>query len=115
MTPIKWLRRLCAGSILGLGVALLPASASAVTTYSCSGTTVVLCTGFTTEASGLNANFKIEKPAVWNGTLVLYSHGYNASIPTAGDVGDAYTGAWLLGHGYALAGSAYATAGWSLQ
>ena len=110
-----WLRRLCAGSILGLGLALLPASASAVTTISCSGTTVVLCTGHTTESSGLNSNFKIEKPAIWNGTLVLYSHGYNPSIPSAPDAGDPYTGAWLLSHGYALAGSAYATAGWSLQ
>jgi pimeloyl-ACP methyl ester carboxylesterase len=115
MTPTVWLRRLCAGSILGLVLALLPASASAVTTYSCSGTTVVLCTGFTTEASGLNANFKIEKPAVWNGTLVLYSHGYAFGASPLRDVGDDATGAWLLSHGYALAGSSYATSGWALQ
>ena len=63
----------------------------------------------------MNANFKFEKPAIWNGTLVLYSHGYNPAIPDPGDAGDPYTGAWLLGHGYALAGSAYARGGWSLQ
>ncbi len=113
--PAAWLRRLCVGSILGLGLALLPASASAGTTFSCNVATVVVCTGYTTESSGFTANFKIEKPMIWNGTLVLYSHGYGPSIPSAQDAGDAYTGAWLLGHGYALAGSAYATAGWSLQ
>ena len=117
MTPTTWLRRLCAGSILGLGLALLPASASATTTIACSGTTVVLCTGHTTEVSGLDANFKIEKPAVWNGTLVLYSHGYDSfTVPLPPqDAGDPYTGGWLLSHGYAIAGSAYARAGWSLQ
>ena len=116
MTPTVWLRRLCAGSILGLVLALLPASAAAaVTTVNCTVAPVVVCTGHTIEASGLPANFMIEKPASWNGTLVLYSHGYGAAIPDAADAGDIYTGGWLLAHGYALAGSAYATGGWSLQ
>lgn len=114
-TPAAWLRRLCLGSILGLGLALLPASASAAPSITCSGTTVVLCTGQTTEASGLNAKFMIEKPAVWNGTLVLYSHGYAFGASPLRDVGDLATGAWLLSHGYALAGSSYARSGWALQ
>ena len=54
-------------------------------------------------------------PGAWNGTPYLYSHGYvtpGASNP-AQDVGDPVTGAWMLAHGYALAGSSYSTTGWS--
>lgn len=63
------------------------------------------------------AAYLIQVPTPWNGTLVLYSHGYvvpGASNP-ATDVGDAATGSWLLAHGYALAGSAYSTTGWAIQ
>ncbi len=77
-----------------------------------------LCTGATPEAnSALTAKYQIELPAHWNGTLVLYSHGYNSfTVPLAPqDAGDPVTGAYLLSQGYALAGSAYARAGWSLQ
>ncbi|HTT55302.1 MAG TPA: hypothetical protein VMH35_28255 [Streptosporangiaceae bacterium] len=63
------------------------------------------------------ATDEIQCPAgAWNGTLFLYSHGYvvpGAANP-AQDVGDPVTGAWLLGHGYALAGSSYATTGWAI-
>lgn len=63
------------------------------------------------------AKYVIDVPAGWNGTLVLYSHGYVApgSANPATDVGDPVTKAWLLGHGYALAGSSYATTGWAIQ
>ena len=63
------------------------------------------------------AKYKLEVPPSWNGTLVLYSHGYvtPGSANPATDVGDPVTGAWLLGHGYALAGSSYATTGWAIQ
>ena len=62
------------------------------------------------------ATYLIEVPANWNGTLFLYSHGYvvpGTSNP-AMDVGDPVTGAWMLSHGYALAGSSYATTGWAV-
>ena len=36
-----------------------------------------------------------------------------ASNP-AQDAGDPVTGAWMLGHGYALAGSSYASTGWAI-
>jgi pimeloyl-ACP methyl ester carboxylesterase len=63
------------------------------------------------------ATYLIQVPDSWNGTLVLYSHGI--VIPgnpnPARDVGDPLTGQFLLGHGYALAGSSYATTGWAVQ
>jgi pimeloyl-ACP methyl ester carboxylesterase len=64
------------------------------------------------------AAYEIQCPnGTWNGTLFLYSHGYvvPGSANPAQDVGDPITGAYLLGHGYALAGSSYATTGWAIQ
>ena len=63
------------------------------------------------------ANYVIDIPAGWNGTLVLYSHGYvtPGSPLTAMDAGDPATGAYLLASGYALAGSSYSQTGWALQ
>ncbi len=63
------------------------------------------------------ADYKIEVPANWNRTLLLYSHGYvtPGSANPARDVGDPATGAALLAQGYALAGSSYRTTGWALE
>jgi pimeloyl-ACP methyl ester carboxylesterase len=63
------------------------------------------------------AAYKIEVPVDWNGDLVLYSHGYviPGSANPAQDVGDLATGAYLLGQGYALAGSSYRTTGWAIH
>ena len=78
-------------------------------------------TGAVTTATGTlpdQAAYKIECPAgTWNGTLFLYSHGYVApgSANPAQDAGDPVTANWLLGHGFALAGSSYATTGWAIQ
>ena len=63
------------------------------------------------------ATYLIQVPANWNGTLFLYSHGYvvpGTSNP-ATDVGDPITGAWMLRHGYALAGSSYVNGGWDIS
>jgi len=63
------------------------------------------------------ARYLIQVPSKWNGTLVLYSHGYvipGFSNP-AEDVGDPITGGYLLAHGYALGGSSYASTGWAIQ
>jgi pimeloyl-ACP methyl ester carboxylesterase len=64
-----------------------------------------------------NAAFLIEIPADWNGTLVLYSHGYVApgSENPARDAGDPVTHDFLLAQKYALAGSAYASTGWAVK
>jgi pimeloyl-ACP methyl ester carboxylesterase len=63
------------------------------------------------------AKYLIQVPSNWNGTLVLYSHGYvvPGSSNPAEDVGDPITGAYLLANGYALGGSSYATTGWAFQ
>jgi pimeloyl-ACP methyl ester carboxylesterase len=63
------------------------------------------------------ATYVIDVPAKWNGTLLLYSHGYVApgSANPAQDVGDPLTGGFMLAAGYALAGSSYATTGWAVQ
>ncbi|MEP7106141.1 MAG: alpha/beta hydrolase, partial [Chloroflexota bacterium] len=63
------------------------------------------------------AGYSIEVPPRWNGTLFLYAHGYvvpggsNAAIAAPGpDVSS-----WLLGHGYAIAGSSYSSTGWAVE
>jgi pimeloyl-ACP methyl ester carboxylesterase len=86
-----------------LGLSLERAEASGVKTYK------------GTFSDG--AAYLIEVPSNWNGTLVLYSHGYvvpGFSNPAV-DVGDPITGAYLLANGYALGGSSYATTGWAIQ
>ena len=63
------------------------------------------------------ATWLIEKPANWNGTLVLYGHGMRApgEDNPAVDAPDEITGSFLLDHGYALAGSSYATTGFAME
>jgi pimeloyl-ACP methyl ester carboxylesterase len=101
------LRRLCTAAIAAVGLALLPVGASAAP---------ISVSTTATDAFGLTFKYKIDVPDPWNGTLVLYSHGYTfgPSNP-AEEVGDSATGSWLLNHGYALAGSSYSTTGWALQ
>jgi len=63
------------------------------------------------------ATYLIEVPAQWNGTLLLYSHGYvppGAANP-AQDVGDPGTRLFLLENGFALAGSSYPSTGWAVH
>jgi pimeloyl-ACP methyl ester carboxylesterase len=91
----------------------------------CSAMLLLLYVGVA-EASGVKtykgkfadgATYLMQVPSNWNGTLVLYSHGYVVpGFPNpADDVGDPITGAYLLANGYALAGSSYATTGWAIQ
>ena len=109
--------RKLAGIALAAGLAIggLTASTAAAATSSCGGSGAVSTLNATLQDG---ATYKIECPAgAWNGTLYLYSHGYvvpGASNP-ATDVGDPVTGAWMLAHGYALAGSSYASTGWAIQ
>jgi pimeloyl-ACP methyl ester carboxylesterase len=60
--------------------------------------------------------YKIEVPANWNGTLLLFSHGtVRPGMPNpARDTSDAAAGSWLLNRGFALAGSATSRTGYAL-
>jgi pimeloyl-ACP methyl ester carboxylesterase len=70
------------------------------------------------------AKYEIEMPRTWNGTLLLFSHGYRptqpappqfAPVPTdAQDAPSRAVASALLAKGYALAGSAFATNGWAV-
>ena len=53
-------------------------------------------------------------PPDWNGTLLLWSHGYAPALPPAEDAPRAHRAA-LLAAGYALAGSSFADPGWALE
>lgn len=71
----------------------------------------------TTSATVGGVAYRVEVPESWNGTLLLFSHGY--IVPghpnPAVDAPDRTTADYLLARGYALAGSAYASTGWAVQ
>lgn len=60
---------------------------------------------------------QVEMPARWNGTLLLFSHGYvvPGSQPLASDAPTPSTHDWLLAHGYALAGASFRNSGWAVE
>ncbi len=89
------------------------------------GCDTVACTG---EING--AAYEIVMPATWNGTLLIYSHGYRpaepfppnfnpvvtTATPVPGwDSGEKGLGEALLERGYALAGSSYSSNGWAVE
>lgn len=92
--------RVCALAVLLLAglVAISPTAAAAVTRQTYTGTID-------------GAAYRVETPDDWNGTLILFSHGYMPAgvefppgIPLANR---AETEQWLLDNGYALAGSEF--------
>ncbi|MHB1594167.1 MAG: alpha/beta hydrolase family protein [Streptosporangiaceae bacterium] len=102
-------------AVLLAGLAVSGSTAASASQASCPAPIVpgdtVLCGAL---ADG--ATYLMEVPPHWNKTLFLYSHGYVApgSSNPAQDVGDPVTGGWLLSHGYAIAGSSYASTGWAI-
>ncbi|MFL6141299.1 MAG: alpha/beta hydrolase [Labedaea sp.] len=62
------------------------------------------------------AQWVADVPADWNGTLILYSHGYNPTPNNpARNSPDPQTAAALLARGYALVGSSYERSGWTMD
>ena len=113
------MRRLGKLALAAAAVALAGAAAGAAVAASsspraCGGT------GSVTTTSGAladGAKYTIKcPPGAWNGTLWLYSHGYVApgGRNPADYAQDRVTASWLLGRGFALAGSSYASTGWAV-
>lgn len=95
------------------------AAASAAETVPFAGCDSVACVGTID-----GAPYEIAMPKTWNGTLLLYSHGYrnptNSTprnpVPAPGwDSGNKQIGQQLLDQGYAIAGSAYQSDGWAVS
>lgn len=69
------------------------------------------------------APYRIRVPAVWNGTLLVFAHGYRDKADHPGEVDNrnadvapsAALEPVLLAQGYALAGSAYRDNGWEVE
>ncbi|MEU0069782.1 alpha/beta fold hydrolase [Streptomyces sp. NPDC006332] len=99
-------RTACAAALL-LAVTALPTAAAAAPATTTSHVEGQLPSG---------ATYMMDVPADWNGTVLLFSHGYNeAGRPNpAQDAPDEATKALLLKEGYAVVGSSYATAGWAV-
>jgi hypothetical protein len=134
MTPTSRSRRpaalVCGGAALVLGLAAcgstsVPSVRHDRTNVSFTSCDKVACTGTLDGAA-----YAILMPKTWNGTLLVYSHGYREAQPAPPDFAPVETAAepapgWssgqhqvgqdLLDKGYALAGSAYRTNGWAVS
>lgn len=67
----------------------------------------------TWEGSLNGADYRIVVPENWNGTLLVYAHGYGQ--PAAAPVAPDGVEELLLADGYALAGSRYRADGWAVK
>lgn len=105
--------------------AAIPEARDQSTSIPFTGCDAVACTG---EING--AAYEIVMPETWNGTLLLYSHGYRPAEPfppnfsavqttavavPGWDTGDKALGEAFLERGYALAGSSYRSNGWAVE
>ena len=107
------------GRLIGLAIAAVAAGGAlagpaAAAEPTCTNAAVTCVTG--TAADG--STYKAEVPSPWNGTLLLYSHGYRPPIgpnPPADTWGSRPVADELLARGYALAGSSYASNGWAVE
>ncbi len=90
----RFWRTLAASAVLATSLSITPLTSANATSGHFTGT---LADGSTWVA---------DVPARWNGTLLLYSHGFGPLI--AQDAPNPDVGAALLSRGYALAGSSYA-------
>ncbi len=97
-------RRLAAAALLGWNAALLSAAAASPT-VSISAVQGRLADG---------ALWRARVPSNWNGTLLLYSHGYAVTLH-APELAPQGVEEPLIAEGFALAASSYAQPGWALE
>ncbi|MFF7053774.1 alpha/beta hydrolase family protein [Streptomyces griseorubiginosus] len=106
--------RIAAGAALLLTLTTAPAATAATDTPAATAAT----DGTTTHVDGRlpsGATYLMDVPASWNGTVLLFSHGYTSGPANpAQDAPDEATKSLLLQGGYALIGSSYATTGWAV-
>ena len=95
-------------------VAVGAATGAAAAAPTCTNPAVTCVTGTADDGS----TFKAEVPPRWNGTLLLYSHGYVPPFlpnPPADTWRNRAVADKLLADGFALAGSSYASNGWAVR
>ena len=110
MTRRVWVVALLTGILVAVGAATGAAAAAPT----CSNPAVTCVTGTAEDGS----TFKAEVPPRWNGTLLLYSHGYVPPFvpnPAAETARNRAVADELLADGFALAASSYAANGWAVQ
>ncbi len=120
---------LSASALVSMVVVGIPSAAHAAGPLCDGKVPIDSCQGTTSDT----APYVMQVPANFNGTLVLYSHGYRPNVPVpAGIPGyggytvtntpqpgplvggkDTSVIAYLLGNGYAVAGSGFARQGWN--
>ncbi|MFI6315256.1 alpha/beta hydrolase [Nocardia fusca] len=98
---------------------LLVAAAAAITVVALAGSNVgcaETADGAARKITGTlsdGSTYLFEVPANWNGTVLLFSHGYNPGPSNpAQDASSAEVSSKLLADGYALAGGSYPGVGW---
>ncbi len=98
---------LVAGAVVA-GLALTPTAGATTPTST-------HYTGTTPDPNGGSSQWVADVPSPWNGTVLLYSHGFGFLAPV--DAPNPTTANYLLGQGYALVGSSYDESGslWALD
>lgn len=120
-------RRAAAAAVLAVVAGLLAActgSSKATDAPSEQPLAAKSCSEVSCEGTLDGARYRILVPARWNGTLLLYSHGYRFAEPVPPDFAEPATDAVpapgedvakaLLDDGFALAGSSYSRNGWAV-
>ena len=72
---------------------------------------------FVEEGTLKGADYEISVPEGWNGTLLVFAHGYSPDLypPRITPGMDPLTEVLLLDGGYALAGSSFSSGGWAIR